>query len=246
MSDLNLTDTDGVRLQLFVAQNFPCSRRKAAAFIEEGKVSVNGSIELHPFYRVKRDDEVLLDGEKPILKNQEEKEREVWLLNKPEGVICSNADPQNRKKAIDLIPTSQRIYTIGRLDFNSCGMILLTNDGKLAQRVMHPSNQVIKTYQVKLTAPIDEILLKNFVKGFSIMGIQYRIESYRIINRYTVILRLNEGKNREIRKLFASQGIKVGHLCRIQIGGLKLGNLPSGSCRRLTKKELDLIFQMNP
>lgn len=246
MNDLNSTDDGLLRLQLFVSRYAPCSRRMAAVLIAEGNVCVNKVVELRPFYRVQPGDSVYLKG-KPLLPDfSKKRELEVWLLNKPVGVICSNSDPFHRKRAIDFIPTKQRIYTVGRLDYNSCGMILLTNDGDFAQKVMHPSYEVFKEYLVKTTSPLDEILLKKFVKGFSIMGIQYRIESYRIINRYTVILRLNEGKNREIRKLFESQQIKVARLCRIKIGNLALGDLRSGACRRLTKKELDLIFQMNP
>lgn len=244
MSDLNLNNNqeEGIRLQFYLAKYGGVSRRKAQTLIEDGCVSVNGITTNACYYRVKATDTVTLNG-LPIKPVSEDKE--VWMLNKPVGVICSSFDPQSRPCACDLIPTKKRIYTIGRLDFNSCGLILLTNDGKFANQVMHPSKEVIKIYQVTTTTPLDNFFLKKFLKGFSINGIKYRIAKYSMVNSHTVNLWLNEGKNREIRKIFEFHNLKISQLKRIAIGCLKLGNLQPGDYRLLSKKELDLIFQMN-
>ena len=245
MNDLNLNDdlkSNEIRLQLYLAKYANVSRRKAQNFIESGEVKVNEKVEYACYYRVQPHDKVKLNEKliEPITVKHE-----VWLFYKPVGVLCSSYDPLGRPCAYQYIPTKKRIYTIGRLDYNSCGLLLLTNDGEFTNRVMHPSNNIIKQYQVTTTTPINNFFLKKFLKGFSINGIKYRIVTYSMVNAYTVNLWLNEGKNREIRKIFEFHNIKIGQLKRVAIGGLSLGNLKPGEYRRLTKKELDLIFQMN-
>lgn len=231
-----------IKLQAFISAAANLSRRAAAAKIEEGCVTVNDKQIIAPFFRVAKADIVKLNGKRLQIKVSA---REVWMLNKPASYICTNSDPQNRPLAISLIPSKERLFTVGRLDYNSCGLILATNDGDLANKIMHPSNEVVKQYEVSTTTPIDEKILKKFQKGFYINRIKYTIERYKIVNNYLVNLWLKEGKNREIRRLFESQSLKIKKLQRVAIGNLKLNNLPSGQARLLSQKELDLIFQMN-
>lgn len=237
---IGLSLINSIRLQLFLSRYGQWSRRKAADVIQAGRVSVDNQVILQPFFQVVADNVVTVDGE--VLYPQVE--YETWMLNKPEGVICSCNDPQGRPLAIDFIQGDHsRLYNIGRLDYNSCGLILISNDGELAKKVMHPSFLVEKEYLIHLNQKIDEELLKKFKKGFSIDGIKYRINEYRLLSKCIVTLCLNEGKNREIRRFFEYHKIGIKKLKRLRIGGLLLGTLNSGESRRLSEKEIDLIFR---
>ena len=238
---LSLIDVDEIRLQLFLSRNGKWSRRKAAEIIESGSVTVNNESIIQPFFRVSNKDLVCVNGEQ--IKVREE--RETWLLNKPREVICSSFDPQGRKLAISFIPgwEDKRLFNIGRLDYQSIGMILLTNDGNLADSISHPSNEIVKEYLVKTNSIIDEKILKKFEKGFSINGINYKIRKYEIVDSKCVRLCLNEGKNREIRRFFQYHDLSINLLKRIRIGNLKIDSLKSGEFRKLNKKDIDLLIR---
>jgi len=239
---LNLiNDEEEIRLQLFLSRNGSWSRRKAAEVIEAERVTVNGEVIIQPFFRVTSSDDIKVDGEKLGLRE----EFETWVLFKPRGVICSSHDPQGRKLAIEFIPgwKEKRLYNIGRLDYQSCGMILISNDGDLAEKIAHPSNEIVKEYLVKTNQDVDENLLKKFQKGFSINEIKYKIKSYKIIGKDSVILKLNEGKNREIRRFFQYHDISIHLLKRIKIGGLDIKDLKSGEYRKLNRKDIELLVR---
>jgi 23S rRNA pseudouridine2605 synthase len=163
-----------------------------------------------------------------------------YALNKPAGYLCANADPEGRKLALELLPreTGVRLFHVGRLDMYSEGLIFFTNDGDFAQAVMHPSREVPKRYRVSCNSPIPEDRLRDFCRGVVVDGVRYVIQTYEHIGEREVRLTLIEGKNREIRRLFAHIGVGIRRLVREQIGPVKLGQLASGEYRSLTREEL--------
>lgn len=233
-------DNDEIRLQLFLSRYGEWSRRKAAYIIEAETVMVNGVRIKEPFYRVTSSDKITVNGKhiKP------ERALETWVLNKPIGCICSLDDPEGRDLAVSLIQgwKQKGLYNVGRLDYYSCGLLLLTNDGYLAEKVMHPSYEIQKEYLIQTTEVMDDEILKNFQKGFSINDINYKINKYKLINPNTVKLSLNEGKNREIRRFFSYHKIGIKLLQRTSIGSLTLGSLKTGESKLLTPKDIELIF----
>ncbi len=225
-----------IRLQLFMAKSGIASRRRCEILISEGFVKVNGKTITEMGYRVSSDDTVIYKGRKlGILKNN------IYLaLNKPTLYLCSNSDPQNRNLAIDLIKTnfSERLYNVGRLDYLSTGLIFFTNDGDFTKIVAHPSSEIEKDYIVETKQAIEEKILIDFMKGVTIDGEKYKLHSYKYKTKFKVKLTLLEGKNREIRRFFQSRNLKIRKLHRVKIGIVELENIPSGSYRYLTEKEV--------
>ncbi len=215
------------------------SRRKCEALINAGRVTVGGRVVRELGTRVDpHKQRIAVDGqpvrqEKPV----------YWLLHKPRGYLCTNHDPSRRPLAIDLVPhISQRVYTVGRLDEASEGLLLLTNDGDLANRLMHPRFGVEKTYLVQVAGNPTADDLRQLLKGVYLSDGHVRARSIKREKRSgdSVWLRivLNEGKNREIRRMLARLGHKVLRLRRIAVGPVQLGTLASGKARRLTGAEL--------
>jgi 23S rRNA pseudouridine2605 synthase len=225
-----------MRLHVFLQKAGVGSRRACEAFIEEGKVEVNGTLVTAQGVQVDRGDEVRFEG-RPVHPSLES----VYLaVNKPPKYLCSNRDPEGRPLVIDLVAGdfSERLFTVGRLDFLSSGLIFLTNDGDFANAVMHPSKQVEKEYFVETKKPIPEDLLKRYKRGFQLEGETYRLKSYRLRSPRRAYLTLLEGKNREIRRVFQAQKVTLRRLQRVRIGPVKLHKLPEGSYRQLSKQEI--------
>jgi 23S rRNA pseudouridine2605 synthase len=226
------------RLNKYLAHAGQGSRRHCDDLIRGGRVAIDGVVVRELGTRVEPDQEVSVDGQ-PV-----HAEKNVyWLVNKPRGYLCTNHDPGGRPRAIELVPhVQQRVYTVGRLDEDSEGLLLLTNDGDLANRLMHPRFGVTKTYLVQVagkpTRPDMDKLLKGVylseghVKAKSVKPVKQQGEStwLRIV--------LNEGKNREIRRMLAKLDHKVMRLKRIALGSVELGRLATGKCRPLTTLEL--------
>lgn len=164
-------------------------------------------------------------------------------LHKPKRYLCSNRDPQDRPLAIDLLRPKyrQRLFSIGRLDYMSTGLILFTNDGDFARDVSHPSSEIEKEYHVDLRYPVDEEKLDQFRRGVRVKGDTYRIVSYRYRNPRSVALTLIEGKNREIRRVFEHWGIQIKRLKRVRIGIVTIAGLDVGQSRSLTAKEIEWL-----
>ena len=225
-----------MRLHVFMAKSGIASRRRSELLILEGEVSVNGKIVQEMGYRVSPDDTVIYKGRKlGVSKNK------IYLaLNKPSLYLCSNSDPQNRNLAIDLLKSDfpQRMYNVGRLDYLSTGLIFFTNDGDFTKIVAHPSSGIEKDYIVETKQAIDEKILKDFIKGVTIEGEKYKLHAYKYKTKFKVKLTLLEGKNREIRRFFQSRNLKIRKLHRVKIGIVELENIPSGSYRYLTEKEI--------
>ncbi len=230
-----------MRLQVFMAHSGLASRRKCEFLISEGNVKVNGTVITQMGYRVAENDIVTYMG-KVLTINK----TKIYLaLNKPSLYLCSNSDPQGRPLAVELINKDfqERLYNVGRLDYLSTGLIFFTNDGDFTKTVAHPSSGIEKEYIVETKQAIDEQILIDFMKGVTIEGEKYKLHSYRYKTKFKVKLILLEGKNREIRRFFQSRNMKIRKLHRIRIGVVKLDNIPSGSYRYLTDKEVSWFLK---
>lgn len=225
-----------LRLQVFMARSGIASRRRCESLISEGYVKVNGNVVTQMGLRVSLNDTVTYKGQ--VLRLVKTK---LYLaLNKPSLYLCSNSDPQGRSLAIDLIKNDfkDRLYNVGRLDYLSTGLIFFTNDGDFTKTVAHPSSGIEKEYIVETKQPIDEQILLDFMRGVTIEGEKYKLHSYKYKTKFKVKLILLEGKNREIRRFLQSRNMKIRKLHRVRIGIVKLENIPSGSYRYLTEKEV--------
>jgi 23S rRNA pseudouridine2605 synthase len=232
------------RLNKLLAHAGVGSRRKVETLINAGRVAIDGHIVRELGTKVEPGKHrISVDGQPVRL------ERHVyWLVNKPRGYICSNHDPARRPLAIDLVPqVNQRVYTVGRLDESSEGLLLLTNDGELANRLMHPRFGVDKTYQVQVAGDPTPDDLKQLLKGVWLSDGHVRAKRIKREKKQGgstwVKIVLNEGKNREIRRMLAKLGHKVLRLRRIAIGPVTLGGLLTGKARRLTGPELAALKQ---
>lgn len=234
-----------VRLQKLISRYGCASRRKAEQLISQGRVRVNGELVDRLGSQVSDDAVIEVDGR---VVNREI--RMVYLmLNKPPGYLCSKADPRGRALVYDLLPGWIRdlgVNTVGRLDYLTEGLLLLTNDGDFAQAVGHPSGGVAKKYVVETSSPIPYNLIDEWMDGVYIKGEWYRIAGYRRLSSCRVELVLVEGKNREIRKLFRYLSLQISKLARVAIGRLEIGDLPSGSWREITLHERSALLSETP
>ena len=229
-----------MRINKYLAAAGVASRRECDKMISDGKVKINGRVaELGT--EVGGEDEVFVNGNKVTIKKNE-----YYLLNKPKGYICSVSDDKGRKTVMDLMPQGAgRIYPVGRLDYDSEGLLIMTTDGELAQKLTHPSNEVPKTYLVKVEGTVTETALNPIRSGIEIDGYFTKKCKAHIVETnkaYTKIhITITEGKNREIRKMFATIGKEVMLLKRIKIGEISLRGLDRGSYRKLTVQEIDYL-----
>jgi len=238
----------GERLQKVLAQAGVASRRHAEQLILEGRVSVNGVKISVLGYKVGINDHIEVDG-KPV---QRSERLHYYLLNKPVGVITSVLDPQGRPTVLDLLKNvPERVYPVGRLDFDTSGALLLTNDGELAHRLMHPSYGVEKTYRVWVQGPVGIKALENLRQGVlledgntapaKVERVSGVSKSNKTSGKPLEILEvtIHEGRNRQVRRMFAAVGYPVLKLERIRFGSLRPGNaLLPGAYRALTKAEI--------
>jgi 23S rRNA pseudouridine2605 synthase len=224
------------RLQVFLARAGAASRRASEGLIQAGRVRVNGQIVTTLGTKVAPGDEVRLDGK--IL--QPERRLHYLALNKPPGYLCSSRDPQGRPLALQLLPAGvmERLYSVGRLDYLSSGLVLFTNDGDFTARLSHPSSGVEKEYLVESTVPIPEDPVERFLEGVEIEGELYRAKQVERLDRKTLRVVLVEGKNREIRRVFSHFHLHPRLLRRVRVGPVILGTLPEGQSRPLTEREM--------
>lgn len=235
-----------MRLNKFMASAGVASRRKCDEIIEAGRVRVNAQVVKKLGVIIDPDRDLVTVDNKPIrLKN----DFVYMMINKPTGVVTTVRDPYGRCTVIDLLPKSKkRIYPIGRLDYNSSGLLLLTNDGDTAQKVIHPSFNLDKVYLVTVKHKLNEHQISTLKKGVNIGDFftsPAKVASKGAVDGdfvYEVII--HEGKNRQIRRMFAAVGSNVIGLKRVAIGKIKLGNLAVGECRNLTEEEVDYILKL--
>lgn len=236
----NQTDST-VRLQKFIADAGVTSRRKAEELIVQGRVKVNGMITALLGSKVDpKVDVVEVDGSVIDLDSVDQ----VYiLLHKPRGVVTTRNDPEGRETVMDLCKeVSERVYPVGRLDYLSEGLLILTNDGELANWVMHPKYEVVKVYEVKVFGAVSESILKKLRAGAELPDGFAKPRSVRVIKQLPtktwLEFRLGEGKNREIRKICEAHGVVVDKLKRVAIGGLTVEGISPGNYRFITKKNI--------
>ncbi len=233
---------ESLRLQVFMAKCGVASRRACEKIIESGRVSVNGNIVFEAGTRVSKKDTVCVDGEEIFF----EQEMRYVLLNKPKGYVCSSSDNRGRPIAIDLLKESysERLYSVGRLDMFSSGLIIFTNDGDFASYLSHPSSELEKEYIVDTSVPLPRSLANDFMKGLRVDNVFYRCKDAVELNSHRLRLVLLEGKNREIRRVFEHYGIGIKSLIRVRIGCIGIGKLQFGEYRDLTKSEVKSLLRL--
>ncbi|WP_050607512.1 pseudouridine synthase [Clostridium niameyense] len=230
------------RLQKYMASCGVGSRRKCEEIILQGRVSVNSKrITQLGTKVIPEEDKVYLDGK--LITPEENK---VYiLLNKPKGYISTVQDEKGRKTILDLVHVKERIYPIGRLDKDSSGIIILTNDGEIYNKIIHPSKEKVKTYRVLVDGILDENHIKRFKEGIDIGGYITAPAILDIVKIYKnsteVLIKIYEGKNRQIRRMCESIGHRVLQLDRIAIGDIKKGDLKQGTWRNLTSQEIEYL-----
>lgn len=229
------SNTEEIRLNKFLSDAGFCSRRQADRLIEEGHVKVNNETALMG-QKVTLLDKVTVDGKEV----SREEEQIVIAFNKPVGVECTT-DKNNPDNIVDYINYKKRIYHIGRLDKNSQGLILLTNDGALVNNILKASNYHEKEYVVTVDKPITEEFIKQMAKGVKILDQVTRPCVVKKVNKHTFNIILTQGLNRQIRRMCETLGFKVQKLKRVRIMGVHLDNLPIGNYRNLTNSELDSL-----
>lgn len=232
-----------MRLNKYLARAGVGSRRTSDRLIQAGTTKVNGRLITDPAFDVNEKDVVEFDGQELFINSQQI----ILMLNKPKGVITTVADPQGRKTVMDLIPINERLFPIGRLDKNTTGLLLLTNNGELANLLMHPRSRIPKDYAVVIEGRLSirnkqrierGIWIGNGEKGKGII-----ISQMTDKNRSTLIIRLNHGKKREIRRIFTMLDIRLFSINRFRYHTLELGDLPLGSWRYLSTAEVKELQQ---
>lgn len=233
------------RLQKVIANLGYTSRRKAEQLIKDGRVKVNG-IEVYELgTKVSTSDIIEVEG---VFLNKENTNKVYYLLNKPRGVITSTSDDKGRKTVVDLIETTKRIYPVGRLDYDTTGALILTNDGELANLLMHPKNNIDKVYIAKINGLIGKKELSALAQGLYIEDRKTSRGKSRLIkydkktDTSIVELTIHEGRNHQVKKMFESLGYKVLKLRRDRISFLDVNNLKSGEYRLLNPKEVKKLY----
>jgi 23S rRNA pseudouridine2605 synthase len=231
------------RLQKVIAASGLTSRRKAEDLITSGKVKVNGKVITELGTKVNSNDTIEVNN-----KILEQEAKEYYLLNKPRGVITSTSDDKDRKTVVDLINTSARIYPVGRLDYDTTGALLLTNDGEFANILMHPNSSVDKVYLAKLEGIIkgEQInMLKDGVMLDDVLVKASRVKLKKVnkeSNTSLVEITIHTGLNHQVKRMFESVGYHVEKLTRKRIGIFDINNLQSGEYRKLTPKEVQIVY----
>ena len=231
-----------MRINKYIASAGVCSRRKADELIANGNVKINGLIVKEMGCQVEDGDVVEVNGS--VINT---KHNDVYVaVNKPLGYITSMDDDRDRATVAELVADiPERLFPVGRLDYNTTGLLIMTNDGQLTYTLTHPKHEVYKTYVAKVAGVISDARLAKLRKGVDIGGFVTSPAKVRLIKqmpRYAIVeIKIREGKNRQVRKMFAAVGNKVQELQRTEIGDIKLGRLMEGHYRKLTKQEIDYL-----
>lgn len=229
-----------MRLAKYLAHSGVASRRRAEEIIRAGRVRVNGELVTDPARDVAEEapGDVRVDG-----KTVRPEETEVWLLNKPAGVVSTAKEPGARPAVVELVTSQVRLYPVGRLDAESTGLILLTNDGALANRLTHPRYEVAKTYRARLARPVSDTDIAALERGVRLEDGLTAPAEVRRISREEIEIVLREGRNRQVRRMAEAVGNRVTSLTRTQIGSLRLGRIAVGASRRLRQQEIEQLWE---
>jgi len=228
-----------IRINKFLADSGISSRRKSEEYISQGRVAVNDAVILDLGFKIDIEkDVVTLDGEKIKPK------RHIYiLLNKPKGYITSVSDDRKRATVLDLVNVKERIYPVGRLDYDTTGLLILTNDGEFSQLLTHPGNKVIREYEVKIDKPLEEKDKIKLLHGVSLEGKPGKFKSISFLNQKDkkyIIISCEEGRNKFVKRMFRKLGYTVTELNRFSFGGIML-DIPKGKYRSLSSKEIEMI-----
>lgn len=230
-----------MRINQYIASAGVCSRRAADELIEEGRVKINGEVLRVMGYHVQEGDVVEVDGRRV----EPETKKVYYLLNKPAGYVTSTADRAGRPLVTELVPDSVRVFPVGRLDLNTTGLLILTNDGELANKLMHPSGEFNKKYLVRAQGIVTRAEAARLEKGVDIGGFVTSPAEVHLIkhdrNSTLAEIIIHEGKNRQVRRMFKVIGHPVLELCRTGLGNLETGKLAVGQCRRLSPAEVEYL-----
>ncbi len=233
-----------MRINKYIAQAGLASRRGADKLIEDGKVEVNGAVLTEPGYDVGPEDKVTVDG---VLISEREK-KVYYLLNKPVGYITSAKDEKGRDTVMDLMTdVEERVFPVGRLDYNTSGLLIMTNDGDMSDRIASPRSKTGKTYRVLVAGRIGKPKLDRLSKGIDLGDFVTAPAEIKVVSwtRRSMIVEITiyEGKNRQVRRMFDAIGFPVQELTRIAIGNIKLGHLKPGQYRKMTKGEIAHLLE---
>ena len=228
-----------MRIAKFMARSGVCSRRTAEGLIAQGRVTVNGNVVETPAFNVEGNEKILLDGERlPQTQNTR-----LWLYYKPVGLVTSHKDEKNRPTVFDNLPENMpRVISVGRLDLNSEGLLLLTNNGELSRKLELPSNGWVRRYKVRVFGDVKPEKIQSLQNGIVVDGIEYggikaSVESKQGANTWLLVA-LTEGKNREIRRVMKYLGLEVSRLIRLSYGPFQLGSLKKGEVKEIPQKVL--------
>ena len=234
-----------MRINKFLSSLGIASRRAIDKYIEEGRIKVNGII-ASTGIDVTEEDEIYIDNKK--IETSRIEEKVYFMLNKPLEVLSASSDDRGRKTVVDLIKTDKRIFPIGRLDYMTSGLILLTNDGELFNRLVHPKSEIYKKYYIKVFGEVKKEEIEELKKGVlledgktlpaKVSGIKYDK------NKTSMYISIREGRNRQIRRMIEKFGYKVLMLRREKIGELSLGDLKEGKYRELTREEIEYLYSV--
>jgi 23S rRNA pseudouridine2605 synthase len=227
-----------MRLAKYLAHCGVASRRRADELIVRRRVRVGGETVTDPALDVDESSGVEVDG-RPVAPEP----REVWMVNKPAGVVSTAREPGRRPAVVELVPSNRRLYPVGRLDADSTGLILLTNDGELANRLTHPRYGVERTYRVRLRRPATSSQLRRLRNGVELEDGPTAPTRLRAISPRVVELTLTEGRYRQVRRMIEAVGNRVAALTRTRFGPLEIGTLPEGRARRLRPPELKRLWK---
>lgn len=234
------TKRQEMNLAKYLSVSGVCARRAAEGLIQSGRISVNGEKALRAACHVTENDIVTFDGKavKPVTQYV------YFMLHKPRGYVCTLEDPHAKKKAVDLIPKGDyRVVSAGRLDKDSEGMILFSNDGSFIEKLTHPRYGISKTYEVSLSSPLSENDISRLLSGIQEGKDLLKAQEVRYLHSNKYELVLMEGKNREIRRMMSACHKETKRLKRIAVGKLFMKDLPLGLARRLSEKEVELVLR---
>ena len=230
---------DKIRLNKYIANAGVCSRRKAEEYILNGRVSINGKTITELGTQVESGDSVCIDGKEIKIE-----ERKIYIiLNKPKGYVTTSSEQFKRKSVLDIVKVEERVYPVGRLDMDSEGLLLLTNDGMFTNNIIHPTKYISKKYEVALKEKITENMINELQCGVDIGGYTTKPAIVEKKNENVIYITIAEGKNRQVRRMCEAVGNKVVNLKRIAIGKLTLGSLKIGEYRELDERELRKAFE---
>lgn len=227
-----------MRLAKYLAHAGVASRRRAERIVANGRVTVGGEVITDPARDVGEAEEVRVDGS-PLAAEP----RETWAVNKPAGVVSTASEPGRRPAVVELVASAARLYPVGRLDAASTGLLLLTNDGELANRLTHPRYEVAKAYRVELGRPPSDADLEQLRRGVELEDGPTRPAKVRRLDQRRVEIVLREGRNRQVRRMAEAVGNRVVALRRVRFGPIELGSLPPGEARRLEEDEIASLWE---